>query len=295
MAHVPNVRLQTPGRAENVILAREALSGLAQAVRLDGVALGDIRTAVTEAANNAIMHGYAAAAEGPLEVEATMLGLEVDVVVRDLGRGITPEEARSEEGIGLAVIRALSTRLDVRGSNDAGTEVRMWLPAVLDGAPPAPAPEDERPSGLAPLAGAGDTLLEVAPAGLLAFVLPRLLGVLAAQARFSTDRISDTALLADALVAHASRSHDGARLGALVRIPAARRMTVVLGPLRADTTAQALDGARIEGLGAAVRGLGDAFTLHPLQSGGEAIEVRITDPGPPGREDGTGLSTAAPA
>src|SRR5262249_36056526 len=68
MSRLPNVRLDLSNRAENVLLIREALTGIAEVVGLDGNDLSDIRTAVTEAANNVVLHAYAGE-EGPLEVE----------------------------------------------------------------------------------------------------------------------------------------------------------------------------------------------------------------------------------
>ena len=68
MAGTPNVRLSLSNRAENVLLVRQALSGLAEAVGLDPIALNDVSTAVTEACNNVVLHAYGGG-EGPLEVE----------------------------------------------------------------------------------------------------------------------------------------------------------------------------------------------------------------------------------
>ena len=54
--------------------------------------------------------------------------------------------------------------------------------------------------------------IAVAPARLARSVLPRLLCALAARANFSTDRISDTQLLADTIAAQAFQSIIGERL-----------------------------------------------------------------------------------
>ena len=49
MAEPPNVRLNLSNRSENVLLAREMLTGVAEAIELDSSDLYDVRTAVTEA------------------------------------------------------------------------------------------------------------------------------------------------------------------------------------------------------------------------------------------------------
>ena len=80
MGAAPNVRLRLSNRAENVLLVRQALSGLAEAVGLDAVALNDVSTAVTEAANNVVLHAYEGD-EGPLEVEFSSTATGLDVLV----------------------------------------------------------------------------------------------------------------------------------------------------------------------------------------------------------------------
>ena len=87
VADVPNVCLTVSNQPENVLLVRETLSGLADTVGVDGVELNDIRTAVTEACNNVVLHAYDAAG-GPLHVELYLAPEAVEVVVRDHGKGI---------------------------------------------------------------------------------------------------------------------------------------------------------------------------------------------------------------
>jgi serine/threonine-protein kinase RsbW len=67
MAEIPNVCLSLPNRPENVLVVRQALTGVAGAIGLDAVETNDLNTAVTEACNNVVMHAYGGD-EGPLEV-----------------------------------------------------------------------------------------------------------------------------------------------------------------------------------------------------------------------------------
>ena len=90
MAEIPNVRLSLPNRPENVLIVRQALTGVAECLGLDAIDTNDINTAVTEACNNVVMHAYADR-EGPLEVELYTLADAITVVVRDHGEGM-PEE-----------------------------------------------------------------------------------------------------------------------------------------------------------------------------------------------------------
>ena len=68
------------------MLVREVLAGVAEAAGLDAVTLNDVRTAVTEACNNVVLHAYERS-EGPLEVEVYGTGNELEVLVRDHGSG----------------------------------------------------------------------------------------------------------------------------------------------------------------------------------------------------------------
>ena len=157
----PNVRLKLSSRPENVALVRAVLAGVAEAVDLDAGQLDDIRTAVTEACNNAVLHAYDGG-EGPLEVDVRLpVEGRVAVVVRDAGIGIEPRNeaqtaggpaagapppagrealdgdvqpgsgvawiAADEDGLklGLPVIQALAAEVELRRTAGGGTEVRM--------------------------------------------------------------------------------------------------------------------------------------------------------------------------
>ena len=67
MAEPPNVRLKLSNRSENVLLVREMLTGVSETVELDSSDLYDIRTAVTEACNNVVVHAYRGE-EGLMEI-----------------------------------------------------------------------------------------------------------------------------------------------------------------------------------------------------------------------------------
>src|SRR5450755_716724 len=83
----PNIRLSLSNRPENVMLVRQMLAGVAEAVDLEAGDLNDISTAVTEACNNVVLHAYGGD-EGPLEVELYAGPAAIEVVVRDHGTGL---------------------------------------------------------------------------------------------------------------------------------------------------------------------------------------------------------------
>jgi anti-sigma regulatory factor (Ser/Thr protein kinase) len=106
--------MSLPARAENVAVVRHALAGLAERLGMDEGSLADLKTVVTEACMNVVVHAYAGVEPGPLEVEALSDGDGdgLTVVIRDHGSGIRPRpdlEGRQSLRIGLTLIAALSS------------------------------------------------------------------------------------------------------------------------------------------------------------------------------------------
>src|SRR6185437_13509619 len=115
-----------------VAVVRQALSGIADALEVEPNALADMKTAVTEACNNVVMHAYQGT-EGTLEVDASPREEGVTVVVRDFGGGMQPRVIEGDEptlGLGLPLIATLTDRFEIRGGTGRGMEVQMTFPPV---------------------------------------------------------------------------------------------------------------------------------------------------------------------
>jgi serine/threonine-protein kinase RsbW len=297
MAEIPNVRLSLSNSPENVLLVRQALSGVAEAIDLDPLELNDINTAVSEACNNVVVHAYDGR-EGPLEVDICAGVSALRVFVRDRGRGIGPALATAEDddsdaemavgGIGLPVIRALTRDADFRDLEQGGTEVKMDFATARAGAlqPPAQTQAQAQAQAQAPAARlpaiaaeelASTTALTVAPSALARTVLPRLLCALAARAHFSTDRISDTQLLADALVAHTAGSLSAGHLGVAIGV-SPRKLDLRIGPLRSGRAATLVVDSAVDGLGPVLERLVDG---HQVTSEGSAEILTLSVASPP--------------
>ncbi len=282
MAGTPNVRLRLSNRAENVLLVRQALSGLAEAVGLDPIALNDVSTAVTEACNNVVLHAYDGG-EGVLEVELSAAGGGVDATVRDRGRGIRPGVQAAEEvsgGIGLPVIQALSDSVEFRDVAGGGTEVAMHFEASCS----EPLHDESGEEDGAELEAIdhgtpGDvTLMTVGPTSVARGVVPRVLSTLAARAYFSTDRISDTQLLADALVAHADGSTITAGQLSVGVSVAPRRLEIRIGPLQAGRADALFGAAAMDGLGPVLERLTDGHEVSAAGSA-EMLDLKLAQRG----------------
>jgi anti-sigma regulatory factor (Ser/Thr protein kinase) len=193
------LQMSLPARAENVAVVRHALAGLADRLGMDEAGVADLKTVVTEACMNVVVHAYPAEEPGPLTVEATPEREGLTVVVRDFGMGIRPrpDVERPSLRIGLTLIAALSSSFEIKGGTDRGTEIKMHLPLVG---------RDEGGGGKAPPPLRIDdeaTALRVGPPELLAPILSRALAALAARREITVDRLADAMLLSDAISAGA--------------------------------------------------------------------------------------------
>jgi serine/threonine-protein kinase RsbW len=120
-----------PAKAEYLLLGRLALAGIARTVDFDPELLADLKLAVTEACANAVRHAYED--EGTMTLRFALDEASVRIQVEDKGTGFEAHhveewepEALSEEGMGLAIIRAVVDDLDIRsGPGGRGTQLTL--------------------------------------------------------------------------------------------------------------------------------------------------------------------------
>jgi serine/threonine-protein kinase RsbW len=273
----PNVRLNLANTPENVVLVREMLSGVGEAIELDPSDLNDVRTAVTEACNNVVLHAYEGD-PGPLEIELYVATQSLGVLVSDHGIGL-PAEPKSLEadtgGIGLHVIQTLTQTVEFADGEESGTDVWMWFNAPQAGSL-APLYVDGDQAHTLALPGTPTTTICIAPISLARTILPRLMITLAAHAHFSTDRISDAQLLADALVEHAQAAISGDKLSIDVTVEP-RDLELHISPLSVGRAQQMIEQTELGELGGVIEQLTDR---HEVVSTGahETLTLRLSDP-----------------
>jgi serine/threonine-protein kinase RsbW len=275
-AEQPNVRLSLSSRAEHVWLVREMLSGVAEAIDLDLIDLNDMRTAVTEACNNVVLHAYRGEV-GPLEVEV-YLSASTAIVVRDHGTGIQPREDTGGEptlGLGLPVIRELTRCVDIPENNGEGLAVRMDFATTGARRLDVPCEEALELPRMAQSEHLPTIDVAVAPSDLARTVLPRIFGVLATFANFSTDRISEVQLVTEALATHAPGLIRGAYLNIAASVEP-RTLELWVGPLGPGRAQRLLHDPPLEDLGATIKELTDQRRVAPAGSS-EVLALRLLD------------------
>ena len=129
------IAIEFPSRSVNEGLARAAVAAFA--AQLDPMLdeLGDIKTAVSEAVTNAIVHAYPQEI-GKIALRASIFdGNLLEITVRDWGCGIADVEKAREplyttggeerSGMGFTIMESFMDALTVRSKNGKGTVVTM--------------------------------------------------------------------------------------------------------------------------------------------------------------------------
>ena len=127
--------LEFPSKSSNEAFARSAVACFAAQMDPTLEELGDIRTAVSEAVTNCIVHAYPEKL-GNITLRCRILKDNVlDVVVKDKGIGITDvEQARrpayttggnDRSGMGFTIMESFMTYLEIQSHPGSGTTVHM--------------------------------------------------------------------------------------------------------------------------------------------------------------------------
>ena len=129
------VTLEFLSRSSNEGFARVATAGFAAQLDPTLDELGDIKTAVSEAVTNAIVHGYPDQL-GRITVKLKLLpNNTLEIIVRDWGRGIADiQQARQplfttggeeRSGMGFTIMESFMDKLTVKSTSGRGTTVTM--------------------------------------------------------------------------------------------------------------------------------------------------------------------------
>lgn len=136
MEVINEVKFIMPSLSVNESTARAVVSSFLIQADPSVEELSDIRTAVSEAVTNAVVHGYRNS-KGVIEMTVRLLkGREIYIKIRDRGCGIenvekameplfttAPEEERS--GLGFSIMQSFTDSLKVRSESGKGTTVIM--------------------------------------------------------------------------------------------------------------------------------------------------------------------------
>ncbi len=249
------------------------LGGVAEAIAIDPELLDDLKTAVSEACNNVVLHAYDGGS-GPMGVRLFVDDEVIRVVVEDRGIGMPSSASDRTEGIGLSVIRALADEFSVSSGPEGGTRLEMAFAAERAGRRLFVGPGTAEPDQGWERENEDEILVSLSPVTLLPSVLGRLARTLAASAHFSLDRFSDVYLVTDTLAAHAARAAASQRIDA--RMAAGeRQLEIAVGPFRAGAS-ESLRGDRADRGSSPLVLLSDQVSVKP-EGDDELLEVVVID------------------
>ena len=130
------VSIEFESRSENEGFARVAVAAFISQLDPTIEELTDVKTAVSEAVTNSIIHGYENKKEGIIKIEASIKNNEVIIKVIDKGLGIkdinkareplyTSRPDLERSGMGFTVMETFMDSLDVESEEGIGTIVIM--------------------------------------------------------------------------------------------------------------------------------------------------------------------------
>ncbi|BCJ96154.1 anti-sigma F factor [Anaerocolumna cellulosilytica] len=135
MDYTNEMLLEIDSKSRNESFARMVVAGFVAQLDPTIEEIADIKTAVSEAVTNAIIHGYDSG-EGKIKVNCKICNHEVFIEIQDRGKGIDdiekameplyttrPEMERS--GMGFSFMEAFMDDLEVESRPGEGTTIKM--------------------------------------------------------------------------------------------------------------------------------------------------------------------------
>lgn len=130
------MQMEFPARSENESLARVAVASFMTPLDPTLEEMADVKTAVSEAVTNAIIHGYDGEGEGIIYIRCRFEGDLLEIEIEDKGKGIedikrameplfTTKPEMDRSGMGFAFMEAFTDHLEVTSHPGMGTLVAM--------------------------------------------------------------------------------------------------------------------------------------------------------------------------
>lgn len=129
------MKLEFLSKSQNESFARSVVAAFIAQLDPTLDELADVKTAVSEAVTNAVIHGYECK-NGHVAIISRIIGRTVEIEIRDFGKGIEnielarqplytskPELERS--GMGFTVMETFMDEIEVESNPGMGTTVRL--------------------------------------------------------------------------------------------------------------------------------------------------------------------------
>ncbi len=135
MKYENEILIEMDSKSQNEAFARIAVAAFVSHLDPTVTEITDIKTAVSEAVTNAIIHGYENKA-GKVFMKLSVIDYSVTVIIKDFGLGIEDIEKAREplytskpelerSGMGFTVMESFMDSVIVRSEKGVGTEIIM--------------------------------------------------------------------------------------------------------------------------------------------------------------------------
>lgn len=132
--HDNKVKIEFESKSQNEGFARVAVSAFISQLDPTLDEISDVKTAVSEAVTNSIIHGYEGKEDEKVVIEAELNGNEATITIIDHGRGIEDIEKAKEplytsrpdlerSGMGFTVMETFMDSMEIFSEKGQGTKV----------------------------------------------------------------------------------------------------------------------------------------------------------------------------
>ncbi|MDA8353808.1 MAG: anti-sigma F factor [Firmicutes bacterium] len=134
--HTNHMELKFASRSENESFARVAVASFVSQLDPTMEELTDIKTVVSEAVTNAVIHGYEERTDGVITIRTDIENDQVSILIEDQGVGIDDvEQARQplytskpeleRSGMGFTIMENFMDQVEIASSVGKGTRIRL--------------------------------------------------------------------------------------------------------------------------------------------------------------------------
>lgn len=124
------ITIKLPSKAEYVSIARLAASVISNTVGFNIEEIDDIKVAVGEACNNAVLHGKSE--DEVYEINFILSDDKIHIEVKDNGVGFDEDKYEEPDlnnlkgnGLGIYIMKSLMDEVDITAENKEGTTLKM--------------------------------------------------------------------------------------------------------------------------------------------------------------------------
>ena len=143
MQLINNMKIEFVSKSSNEAFARVVAAAFVSQIDPNVEELADVKTAVSEAVTNAIIHGYENSL-GTIEMNCKLFEDSVEITVSDKGKGIQDIElarkplytSKSEierSGMGFTIMENFMDRIEIISELGKGTTINMYKKFNLEG------------------------------------------------------------------------------------------------------------------------------------------------------------------